>query len=89
MPYINRLICYFERFLAADGNSRDDNINACLSLAYCYKKAGLDSMVLPSLLRSFLYDEPRQDVCEEISRYYRSAGKFLLAKEWKEICKKY
>lgn len=53
------------------GNGWEQNkIEACINLYYCYTELGEGDMALQSLLKSFLYDSPRAQVCCMLGSYF-------------------
>lgn len=60
----------------------ENNISACMDLASCYDKQGLDDLSLESLLRSFHYDQPRAEVCCEIGKHFFKQKKYKIAIFW-------
>ena len=75
--------CYAEAagqlkaFLETDGWV-EDKISACLQLSRCYRELGDQEAAKIALFQSFLYDEPRSEICCEI-------GSLLFAGErWRE-----
>jgi len=76
---------YFEEFLATKQGWVEDNIAACLSLGICYRKLGDTEKVLPALLRSFEYDTPRAEICNEIGYMYKRSGDYAKALKWFQL----
>lgn len=73
---------YFERFLDGGKGWSEDNIAACFSLAACYTALGEPEKALSVLLRSFLYDGPRGEICCELGYYYKRRSDYRNALAW-------
>lgn len=67
----------FVRFLKTDG-WKEDRIGACLQLSACRIAMGDPEGAKAALLRSFLWDMPRAEVCCELGRL------FFEEKQWSE-----
>lgn len=76
---------YFERFLAGKQGWVEDNIAACFCLAACYNALNDQEKVLPALLRSFMFDSPRAEVCCEIGYHYMRQKSYQTALDWFRI----
>jgi len=59
----------FEKFLEKDG-WLENNIEACQFLSYCYNNLKNEKLALNSLLRSFIYDSPRAEICCELGAFF-------------------
>lgn len=85
--YYNRLyteaIAVLEESLAQDG-WYVNKIEACKVLASCHLERGDKKRALESLLKSFLYGEPRAGILCEIAKIYRSEKQLLEAAFWYE-----
>ena len=73
---------FFEKFLETKEGWFEDNIASCFNLAICYSQMGEEEKVLPILLRSFMFDAPRAEICSEIGYYYKRAKNYLSAFKW-------
>jgi len=76
---------YFEKFLATKKGWVEDNITACHSLGICYRALGEAEKVLPALLRSFEYDAPRAEICNEIGYIYKGEENYATALGWFQV----
>lgn len=61
----------------------ENRIDACMILAQCREKSGLDP--LPALLRSLEFDEPRAELCCEIGRLMMERKKERAAVFWYQL----
>lgn len=75
-------VYYFEKFLDGGQGWGEDNIAACFSLAICHKALGDSGKILPALLKSFLYDSPRAEICCELGYYYKGKSDYKTALGW-------
>ncbi len=78
----NEAAAYFEKFLDGGGGWIEDNIGACFSLGGCYKKLGDKNARSRVLLRSFLYDLPRSEICCELAYDFMEQNDFERAEYW-------
>jgi tetratricopeptide (TPR) repeat protein len=76
-------ITYFKKFLAAKDGWMEDNITSCLHLAHCYKNKD-DGQVIRYLFKTFEYDKPRAEACNEIGQYFIEHRELELAVYWLE-----
>ncbi len=83
--YNDEAIEEFNKFLDAGNGWIENNISACSDLAKCYKRAGDQAMELRSLLRSFMYDFPRAEICCDIGTYFLERNKYNLAIFWYKL----
>lgn len=60
----------------------EDEIQATILLAECCFKLGKRNQGIHSLFRSFLYDEPRAEVCCSIGKYFFEENKYEQAIYW-------
>ena len=72
----------FERFLDEGRGWVENNIDACCQCACCYERLDRPEPALQSLLRSFVYDQPRAEICCEIGRWFFQREKLSLAVYW-------
>ena len=77
-------ITYFEEFLAKEGGWVEDKITACLHLSHCYKGID-DSQILRYLFKTFEYDKPRAEACNEIGQYFMELHQLEQAVYWLEL----
>jgi len=64
-------IRFFNLFLDIGKGWVEDNINACAELAKCYEYEKLPEQQHLALLRSFLYDTPRAEICCALGYIYK------------------
>lgn len=76
---------YFNKFLNSDKGWAEDKIATCYNLSVCYNSLGETEKILPILLRSFVYDAPRAEICSEIGYYYKRAEDYVTALKWFEL----
>ncbi|MGA3882481.1 glycosyl transferase, partial [Bacillus pumilus] len=62
----------------------EDEIRACHYFADCYYAVGFEEAALSSLLRSFLYDQPRPEFCCRIGDHLKIQNKQQAAILWYE-----
>ena len=62
-------VAVLENFLSGDGWV-ENKIEACINLYYCYTELGDNDKALQSLLKTFLYDSPRAQVCCMLGDYF-------------------
>ncbi len=68
-----------------DGNGWiENNIQACADLASCFYEVGDRNAALASLLRSFIYDTPRPEICCQIGLHFLNGGQCDVAIYWYE-----
>ena len=72
----------FERFLAGGRGWLENNIDACCHCAYCYERMEQPEKAFQSLLRSFAYDRPSDEVCCELGRWFFQRENMSLAAYW-------
>jgi glycosyltransferase involved in cell wall biosynthesis len=80
MFYYGRELYYHQRnqdavnmlsmFLGKGQGWKENNIEACKTLAACYYRLNQPIQALASLLRSFVYDAPRAEVCCQLGAYF-------------------
>lgn len=87
--YYNKLdfeaIIEFNKFLERDDGWKEDKIDACKLLSYCYDRTKQYKLVLQTLFRSFDYDVPRAEICCEIGKKFMDKSKYDLAIFWYEL----
>jgi len=77
-----KAVYYFEKFLDSQKGWAEDNIATCYCLSICYNALGDHQKVLPILIKSFLYDAPRAEICSEIGYYYKRLKNYSTALKW-------
>ncbi len=74
----------FREFLGrADGWS-ENKIDAARQLAFCCYRLGKEEDALEALLKAFVYDVPRGEVCCDIGRHFLDRGRYRQAAFWYE-----
>ena len=71
-----------ERFLEEGQGWVENNIDACCHCAYCHKELGHDQAALAALMRSFVYDRPRAEVCCDIGLWFFQKQSYRQAAYW-------
>jgi glycosyltransferase involved in cell wall biosynthesis len=92
MFYYGRELYYHQRnydavtilgaFLNEGKGWRENNINACQIISYCCYRLNLPDQALLALLRSFMYDTPRAELCCDIGKHFLDRGQYRLAIFW-------
>lgn len=82
---IQEAIKEFNNFLNEGKGWVENNISACLDLANCYSKTGQKSAAIEALFKSFLYDEPRAEICCEIGKYFIEEQNYTVAIFWYKV----
>lgn len=72
-----------EEFLGQEGWA-ENQIEACLNLAQCYKAENRREEGIKALCQSFSYGMPKGEICFEIGQYYQEKGQWELAAFWYE-----
>ncbi len=72
----------FERFLSGGRGWVENNIDACCHCAYCCEQLDEPEKAMEALLRSFLFDRPRAEVCCELGRCFFQQERFSQAAYW-------
>ncbi len=62
----------------------ENKIDACRILAQCYHAQGLGELAFRTLLRSFILDRPRPEICCELGRLFLEKGEYQNAIYWYE-----
>ncbi len=83
--YTEQAIEEFNKFLDSGNGWVENNISASADLATCYKSINNDFMEITSLLRSFIYDVPRAEICCDIGKYFLERQKYEMAIFWYKI----
>lgn len=79
---IEESIQRYSDFLDTPYGWEENKINACLDLARLYHNHGKQEKVLPTLLRSFEFDEPRAEICCELGNYFLEHHQVTIATYW-------
>lgn len=74
----------FSLFLESGLGWVEDNITACGELAKCYSLQGDEDRALMAMLRSFVYDTPRAELCCQIGYHFKNKKNFKQAAFWFE-----
>lgn len=74
----------FTRFLDEDAGWVENKIDACKHCAYCHSEQGDSGAALQVLLRSFLYDLPRAEICCDIGHQFFQRQEYPSAIYWYE-----
>ena len=74
----------FQGFLDSGLGWLENNIEASLNLAYCLDEMDQKNSALQALFASFLYAEPRAEVCCEIGRIFLSRQQYARSIFWYE-----
>lgn len=80
--HYEKAITYYENFLEGGKGWIEDNIRACLSMAGCYANLGEKEKQLMSLLKTFVYDEPRSEACCHLGNFFQSQKNHRSAVFW-------
>lgn len=75
-------IAQLEDFLGSGRGWVENCIDACADLAWCYYHIGEEQKQLTSLLRSFVYDKPRAEICCRLGQYFKEHQKLQQAIYW-------
>ena len=84
----DRAIQRLEEFLSQGKGWKENCIEACRVLSYCYREKGNTSKAMGALTASFYYDEPRAEVCCEIGELFMSLSRYETAVFWYELALK-
>lgn len=74
----------YEKFLNTNQGWIEDNIQACRKMADCYGKLNKRLEKFMSLLRSFIYDKPRAEICCDIGELWMGEEHYTQAIYWFE-----
>ncbi len=72
----------FRLFLDSNKGWKENNIEACLNIANCYKSLKNKDKILMALLESFKYDAPRAEICVEIGNCFFDLEEYQKAIYW-------
>lgn len=78
----NESIKYFEKFLEGNKGWIEDNIASCFNLGICYKSIGDNKRSMEALLKSFIYDIPRAEICCELGYHFKAENNINKAVYW-------
>ncbi|MCY8950949.1 glycosyltransferase family 2 protein [Bacillus atrophaeus] len=81
----NRAITYYHHFLATKQCWIEDEIRTCQYLSDCYRALGHEEAALHSLLKSFLFDQPRPEFCCRLGDYFKEKQKYREGAFWYEL----
>ncbi len=79
-------IAVLEEFLEKDGWI-ENKLEACKTLAICYRKQGREDQEAEALMRSLLLDVPRAEICCQIGEHFLNKGKYAQAAFWYETAR--
>ncbi len=74
----------FEGFLNMPDGWKENKIDACMQMAFCYEKMNEPEKRLRSLFHSLEYDAPRAALCCEIGRFFMEKKEYETAVYWYE-----
>lgn len=74
-------VAVLENFLAGNGWV-ENKIEACINLYYCYTELGNSDKAMQNLLKTFLYDSPRAQVCCMLGSYFIEKANTYAAIYW-------
>ncbi|MEA4965042.1 MAG: glycosyltransferase family 2 protein [Oscillospiraceae bacterium] len=80
-----KAIHFFNLFLDTGDGWKEDNITACAELAACYEHEKLPTQQHLALLRSFLYDTPRAEICCGLGYLYKAIQDYRRAAFWFQL----
>lgn len=72
----------FTKFFDREDGWVENQIDACKLTAECAYQLGLYNKALCALFQSFIYDEPRAEICCEIGRYFMDRNAYIQAIYW-------
>lgn len=75
-------IIAFEQFLNEENAWVENKIEACQLLSICYKDTGDSEKSLMILFKSFIFDNPRAEICCEIGNQFFNTSSYLQAIFW-------
>lgn len=78
----DKAIVYFEKFLIQKDGWKENKIEACLDLSYCYREMNNSHKALQILLYSFLFDNPRSEIMCQIGLIFMSLEQYEQAIYW-------
>ncbi|HIR28573.1 MAG TPA: glycosyltransferase family 2 protein [Candidatus Choladousia intestinigallinarum] len=72
----------FREFLGREDGWEENKIDAARQLAFCCYGLGDEDGALEALLKSFLYDVPRGEICCDLGRHFMDRGRYRQAAFW-------
>lgn len=72
----------FSKFLTDGKGWKENNIEACLNMARCYKQKRQTEHALTTLFGSFIYDVPRSEILYEIGNIFLEKSDYERAIYW-------
>lgn len=80
--HFQKAIIYYHEFLATKKGWVEDEIRACINMAYCYRNLGNLEKEIDALVKSITYDVPRPEVSCRIGDLYKDKKLFKKAIIW-------
>lgn len=77
-------ISYYKKFLDTNQGWIEDNINACLELAQCYRIKNDKENEFLYLVKTFSYDIPRAETCCQLGYFFKDINEYQKAIFWFE-----
>lgn len=81
-------ITTFRSFLQEETAWVENRIEACQILSYCLYAVKRETEALDALFHSFLFDNPRSEICCDIGKYFYDRKKYNQSKFWYELALK-
>lgn len=75
-------ICFFNAFLDTKKGWVEDCITACAELGACYGKENQRDEQITALIKSFVYDAPRAEICCDLGYVFKAEGNYERAVFW-------
>ncbi len=79
---LRKAIMYYKEFLNTQKGWVEDQIQACINMAECYKELGEVIKEKESLVMSFIYDTPRPEVSCRLGDLQKEKGEYKKAIIW-------
>ena len=76
-----------EAFMKEAGGWIENKLEACKTLAACYRKQGREDQEAEALMKSLLLDVPRAEICCQIGEHFFNKGKYAQAAFWYETAR--
>lgn len=73
---------FFIKFINESGGWIENKIDACMQLSYCYEKLNMEKEGLAILFYSFIFDNPRAEICCEIGKIMLKRQSYSQAVYW-------
>lgn len=80
----DKSISYYKKFLDTNKGWIEDNINACLELAQCYRIKNDKENEFMYLVKTFSYDTPRAETCCQLGYFFKDIDEYEKAIFWFE-----